>query len=145
MHNSTLAKLSGELRAKRVSAVEVARYYLDRIASAKSLNAFITVDEEKTLALAKAADARIAKGDAAPLTGIPIAHKDLFCADGWRTTCGSKILENFVAPHDPHAIGPLKRAGAVILGKNNIDEFAIGSCNQDPHLRPVDNPVDPAL
>ena len=96
MHNSTLAKLSGELGAKKVSAVEVARYYLDRIASAKALNAFITVDEEKTLVLAKAADARIAKGDAAPLTGIPIAHKDLFCAKGWRTTCGSKMLADFI-------------------------------------------------
>ncbi len=144
MHNSTLAKLSGELRAKRVSAVEVARYYLDRIASAKSLNAFITVDEEKTLALAKAADARIAKGDAAPLTGIPIAHKDLFCADGWRTTCGSKILENFVAPYDAHVIGQFKRAGAVILGKTNMDEFAMGSSNENSHFGPVKNPWDTA-
>ena len=99
MHDSTLARLCGELKAKKVSAVEVARFFLDRIANAKALNAFITVDEEKTLAQAKAADARIAKGDATPLTGIPIAHKDLFCADGWRTTCGSKILENFVAPY----------------------------------------------
>ncbi len=143
MHNSTLAKLSGELRAKKVSAVEVARYYLDRIASAKALNAFITVDEEKTLVLAKAADARIAKGDAAPLTGIPIAHKDLFCADGWRTTCGSKILEHFVAPYDAHVIGQFKRAGAVILGKTNMDEFAMGSSNENSHFGPVKNPWDP--
>src|SRR6188472_173734 len=102
MHDSTLAALSGELKAKKVSSVEVARCFLDRIAGAKALNAFITVDEEKTLAQAKAADARIASGDATPLTGIPIAHKDLFCADGWRTTCGSKILEHFVAPYDAH-------------------------------------------
>src|SRR5258706_6927967 len=142
MHNSTLAKLSGELRAKRVSAVEVARYYVDRIASAKSLNAFITIDEEKTLAQAKAADARLAKGDAAPLTGIPVAHKDLFCADGWRTTCGSKILENFVAPYDAHVIGQFKRAGAVILGKTNMDEFAMGSSNENSHFGPVKNPWD---
>ena len=144
MHNSTLAKLSGELRAKKVSAVEVARYYLGRIASAKALNAFITVDEEKTLVLAKAADARIAKGDAAPLTGIPIAHKDLFCADGWRTTCGSKILENFVAPYDAHVIAQFKRAGAVILGKTNMDEFAMGSSNENSHFGPVKNPWDTA-
>ena len=144
MHNSTLAKLSGELGAKKVSAVEVARYYLDRIASAKALNAFITVDEEKTLVLAKAADARIAKGDAAPLTGIPIAHKDLFCADGWRTTCGSKILENFVAPYDAHVIAQFKRAGAVILGKTNMDEFAMGSSNENSHFGPVKNPWDTA-
>jgi len=144
VHNSTLAKLSGELGAKKVSAVEVARYYLDRIASAKALNAFITVDEEKTLVLAKAADARIAKGDAAPLTGIPIAHKDLFCADGWRTTCGSKILENFVAPYDAHVIAQFKRAGAVILGKTNMDEFAMGSSNENSHFGPVKNPWDTA-
>ncbi|HSW84572.1 MAG TPA: Asp-tRNA(Asn)/Glu-tRNA(Gln) amidotransferase subunit GatA, partial [Usitatibacter sp.] len=124
------------------SAVELARCYLDRIASAKSLNAFITVDEEKTLALAKAADARTAKGDAAALTGIPIAHKDLFCADGWRTTCGSKILENFVAPYDAHVIGQFKRAGAVILGKTNMDEFAMGSSNENSHFGPVKNPWD---
>jgi len=144
VHNSTLAKLSGELGAKKVSAVEVARYYLGRIASAKALNAFITVDEEKTLVLAKAADARIAKGDAAPLTGIPIAHKDLFCADGWRTTCGSKILENFVAPYDAHVIGQFKRAGAVILGKTNMDEFAMGSSNENSHFGAVKNPWDTA-
>ena len=144
MHNSTLAKLSGELGAKKVSAVEVARYYLGRIASAKALNAFITVDEEKTLVLAKAADARIAKGDAAPLTGIPIAHKDLFCADGWRTTCGSKILENFVAPYDAHVTGQFRRAGAVILGKTNMDEFAMGSSNENSHFGPVKNPWDTA-
>jgi len=142
VHNSTLAKLSGELRAKKVSAVEVARHYLDRIAGATSLNAFITVDEEKTLAQAKAADARIARGDPAPLTGIPIAHKDLFCADGWRTTCGSRILENFVAPYDAHVIAQFKRAGAVILGKTNMDEFAMGSSNENSHFGPVRNPWD---
>jgi aspartyl-tRNA(Asn)/glutamyl-tRNA(Gln) amidotransferase subunit A len=144
VHNSTLAKLSGELRAKKVSAVEVARCYLDRIASAGSLNAFITVDGEKTLAQAKDADARIARGEAAPLTGIPVAHKDLFCADGWRTTCGSKILENFVAPYDAHVIGQFKRAGAVILGKTNMDEFAMGSSNENSHFGPVRNPWDAA-
>ena len=144
MHNSTLAQLSSELGAKKVSAVEVARHYLGRIADAKSLNAFITVDEEKTLAQAKAADARIAKGEAGPLTGIPIAHKDLFCADGWRTTCGSKILEHFVAPYDAHVIEQCNRAGAVILGKTNMDEFAMGSSNENSHFGPVKNPWDAA-
>ena len=142
MHDSTLARLCGELKAKKVSAVEVARFFLDRIASANALNAFITVDEEKTLAQAKAADARIAKGEATPLTGIPIAHKDLFCADGWRTTCGSKILENFVAPYDAHVIAQYNRAGAVILGKTNMDEFAMGSSNENSHFGPVKNPWD---
>jgi aspartyl-tRNA(Asn)/glutamyl-tRNA(Gln) amidotransferase subunit A len=142
VHDSTLAKLSGELRAKRVSAVEVARCYLARIGAAKSLNAFITVDEEKTLAQAKAADARLARGEGAPLTGIPIAHKDLFCAEGWRTTCGSKILENFVAPYDAHVIEQFGRAGAVILGKTNMDEFAMGSSNENSFFGPVRNPWD---
>jgi aspartyl-tRNA(Asn)/glutamyl-tRNA(Gln) amidotransferase subunit A len=142
MHDSTLARLSGELRAKKVSAVELSRLFLDRIASAKSLNAFITVDEEKTLAQAKAADERIARGEAAALTGIPIAHKDLFCAEGWRTTCGSKILEDFVAPYDAHVIAQFHRAGAVILGKTNMDEFAMGSSNENSHFGPVKNPWD---
>jgi aspartyl-tRNA(Asn)/glutamyl-tRNA(Gln) amidotransferase subunit A len=145
VHNSTLAILSAQLRAKEVSAVEVARYFLDRIRGpGKTLNAFITVDEGKTLAQAKAADARIARGDAAPLTGIPIAHKDLFCADGWRTTCGSKILENFVAPYDAHVIEQFGRAGAVILGKTNMDEFAMGSSNENSFFGPVKNPWDTA-
>src|SRR5689334_6672262 len=142
MHNSTLAQLSGELKAKKISAVELARLYLDRIARAKSLNAFITVDEAKTLAQAKAADARIAKGEVTPLTGIPIAHKDLFCANGWRTTCGSKILGNFIAPYDAHVIERFNRAGAVILGKTNMDEFAMGSSNENSHFGPVKNPWD---
>ncbi len=106
------------------------------------LNAFITIDEEKSLAQAKAADARIARGEAGPLAGIPIAHKDLFCAKGWLTTCGSKILENFVAPYDSHVIDQFDRAGAVILGKTNMDEFAMGSSNENSHFGPVKNPWD---
>ncbi len=145
MHNSTLAKLSADLEGKKVSAVEVARHFLARIGGAgKALNAFITVDEEKTLAQAKAADARIARGELAALTGIPIAHKDLFCADGWRTTCGSKILENFIAPYDAHVIEQFARAGAVILGKTNMDEFAMGSSNENSFFGPVKNPWDTA-
>ena len=143
MHKSTLAKLSARLRAKEVSSVEVTRYYLDRIAShGAALNAFITVDPEKSLAQAKAADARIAQGNAAPLTGIPVAHKDLFCAKGWRTTCGSKILSNFVAPYDAHVIEQFDAAGAVLLGKTNMDEFAMGSSNENSAFGPVRNPWD---
>jgi aspartyl-tRNA(Asn)/glutamyl-tRNA(Gln) amidotransferase subunit A len=143
VHNATLKKLSGQLAAKEVSSVEVTRYFLDRIASVgKALNAFITVDAEKSLAQARAADARIAKGDVAPLTGIPIAHKDLFCAKGWRTTCGSKILENFIAPYDAHVIEQFNAAGAVILGKTNMDEFAMGSSNENSFFGPVKNPWD---
>jgi aspartyl-tRNA(Asn)/glutamyl-tRNA(Gln) amidotransferase subunit A len=143
VHNATLKQLAAKLAAKEASSVEVTRYFLDRIAKqGAGLNAYITVDEEKSLAQAKAADARIARGDAGPLTGIPIAHKDLFCAKGWRTTCGSKILENFVAPYDAHVIERFNGAGAVILGKTNMDEFAMGSSNENSHFGPVRNPWD---
>ncbi len=143
MHNKTVAELSRQLRAREVSSVEMTRYFLDRIGAANAqLNAFITVDEAKSLAQARAADERIARGEAAPLTGIPIAHKDLFCAAGWRTTCGSKILENFVAPYDAHVIAEFNRAGAVLLGKTNMDEFAMGSSNETSHFGPVKNPWD---
>ena len=142
MHNKTLAELARQLRARQVSSVEVTRYFLDRVAAGKALNAFITVDEEKSLAQARAADARIAKGESQPLTGIPIAHKDLFCAKGWRTTCASKILENFIAPYDAHVIEQFNAAGAVILGKTNMDEFAMGSSNENSHFGPVKNPWD---
>jgi aspartyl-tRNA(Asn)/glutamyl-tRNA(Gln) amidotransferase subunit A len=143
VHNATLRELAGKLAAREVSSVEVTRYFLDRIAGANArLNAFITVDEVKSLAQARAADERIARGEAAPLTGIPIAHKDLFCAAGWRTTCGSKILENFVAPYDAHVIAEFNRAGAVLLGKTNMDEFAMGSSNETSHFGPVRNPWD---
>ena len=138
----TLVQLSRELREKRTSAVEVASGYLDRIERAGGLNAFITIDRERTLAQARAADARIAKGAAGPLTGIPVAHKDLFCADGWRTTCGSRMLADFVSPYDAHVIERFGAAGAVILGKTNMDEFAMGSSNENSHFGPVRNPWD---
>ncbi len=145
MHQLTLAELSRRLRDREVSSVELTRHFLDRIAGVgANLNAFITVDRDKTLAQAAAADARIARGEAAPLTGIPIAHKDLFCAKGWRTTCASKILENFVAPYDAHVIEQFDRAGAVILGKTNMDEFAMGSSNETSFFGPVRNPWDTA-
>jgi aspartyl-tRNA(Asn)/glutamyl-tRNA(Gln) amidotransferase subunit A len=143
VHNSTLEQLSARLASKEVSSVEVTRYFLDRAAAAQAaLNAFITIDSEKSLAQARAADARIARGEAHPLTGIPVAHKDLFCAKGWRTTCGSKILENFVAPYDAHVIERFDAAGAVILGKTNMDEFAMGSSNENSYFGPVKNPWD---
>ncbi|MEO5694178.1 MAG: Asp-tRNA(Asn)/Glu-tRNA(Gln) amidotransferase subunit GatA [Usitatibacter sp.] len=143
MHRSTLAQLSAKLAAKEVSSVELTRHYLARIeAWQPSLNAFITVDAQKSLAQAKSADERIAKGNAAPLTGIPVAHKDLFCAKGWRTTCGSKILSNFIAPYDAHVIEQFDRAGAVLLGKTNMDEFAMGSSNENSAFGPVRNPWD---
>src|SRR5258706_4436215 len=144
MHNATLKKLSGLLAAKEVSSVEVTRHFLDRIATfGTQLNCFITVDAEKSLVQARQADERIARGEAAPLTGIPIAHKDLFCAKGWRTTCGSKILGNFIAPYDAHVIEQFNKSGAVILGKTNMDEFAMGSSNENSYFGPVKNPWGP--
>ena len=145
MHRETLRGLGALLAAKKVSSVELTRHFLDRISTLNArLNAFITVDAGKSLAQAKAADARLAKGEAAPLTGIPVAHKDLFCAQGWRTTCGSKILGDFVAPYDAHVIEQFGRAGAVILGKTNMDEFAMGSSNESSFFGPVRNPWDEA-
>src|SRR3954462_9405092 len=137
MHRNTVAELSRELAARRISAVELANAYLDRIERLNgTLNAFITVDREKSLAQARVADERIARGKAAPLTGIPVAHKDLFCAKGWRTTCGSKMLADFVSPYDAHVIEQFDRAGAVLLGKTNMDEFAMGSSNENSHFGP---------
>jgi aspartyl-tRNA(Asn)/glutamyl-tRNA(Gln) amidotransferase subunit A len=145
MHKATLAGLARQLAAKKVSSLELTRHYLDRIeAHNGALNAFITVDRDRSLAQAKAADARIAKGEGAPLTGIPVAHKDLYCAKGWRTTAGSKILANFVAPYDAHVIEQFDRAGAVLLGKTNMDEFAMGSSNENSAFGPVKNPWDAA-
>jgi aspartyl-tRNA(Asn)/glutamyl-tRNA(Gln) amidotransferase subunit A len=141
MHDASLRELADALSAGRLSSVELTQLYLGRIAAAQpALNAFITVDAERTLAAARAADARIARGDARPLTGIPIAHKDIWCAAGWRTTCGSRMLANFVSPYDAHVIERLDAAGAPILGKCNMDEFAMGSSNETSHFGPVRNP-----
>jgi aspartyl-tRNA(Asn)/glutamyl-tRNA(Gln) amidotransferase subunit A len=143
MLNSSLQQLGSALRAKQISSVELTRLYLDRIAALNpALNAYITTDAEASLAQARAADARLAGGDAQPLTGIPIAQKDIFCAKGWRTTCGSKMLENFIAPYDAHVIGQFNRAGAVNLGKTNMDEFAMGSSNETSYFGAVKNPWD---
>jgi aspartyl-tRNA(Asn)/glutamyl-tRNA(Gln) amidotransferase subunit A len=143
MHRRTIAELSRQLAAREISAVELTRAFLDRIERLNgTLNAFITVDAERSLAQARAADERLASGRAAPLTGIPIAHKDLFCTKGWPTTCGSKMLANFVAPYDAHVIEQFNAAGAVILGKTNMDEFAMGSSNENSFFGPVRNPWD---
>src|SRR5688572_2335811 len=130
MYRLTIAELHRELAARAVSSVELARYFLERIGRHNArLNAVITLDEERTLERARAADARIARGEAGPLTGIPVLHKDIFCANGWRTTCGSRMLANFVAPYDAHVVARMDAAGMVNLGKTNMDEFAMGSSN----------------
>ena len=139
--------MSAALAAKRVSSVELTRQFLDRIRGLNGkLNAFITVDEEHSLGQALVADQRRAgKGGAAapgPLTGIPIAHKDIFCTSGLRTTCGSRMLADYTSPYDAHVIERFDAAGAVQLGKTNMDEFAMGSSNETSHFGPVRNPWD---
>jgi len=141
MHNATVSELSAALAAGKTSSVELTRTFLDRIGLMNgALNAFVTVDAEKSLAQARAADARIAAHGGTRLTGIPIAHKDIFCAQDWLTTCGSKMLANFVSPYDAHVIERFNAAGCVILGKTNMDEFAMGSSNETSFFGPVKNP-----
>ncbi|MGD7409812.1 Asp-tRNA(Asn)/Glu-tRNA(Gln) amidotransferase subunit GatA [Ralstonia pseudosolanacearum] len=144
MTASTLKTLSAQLAAKEVSAVELARHYLARIEARADLNAFIHVDPEATLAQAQAAYARLAAGDAGPLAGIPIAHKDVFVTRGWRATAGSKMLDSYVSPFDATVVERLAAAGMVTLGKTNMDEFAMGSSNENSHFGPVKNPWDVA-
>jgi aspartyl-tRNA(Asn)/glutamyl-tRNA(Gln) amidotransferase subunit A len=143
MIDSSLKDIAAALRAKTVSAVELATDSLARIkARDGQINAFVTVDEAGALAAARAADARLAEGSAGPLTGIPLAHKDVFCTEGVLTTCGSKMLANFAAPYDAHVVSLLKQAGAVMVGKTNMDEFAMGSSNESSHFGATRNPWD---
>lgn len=146
MIHASLKELSQALAAKQISSVELSTLFLDRIERLNpDINAFVTVDREKSLAMARAADARIAAGTAGPLTGIPIAQKDIFCAEGWTTTCGSKMLANFVSPYDATVIRKMHaEAGMVSLGKTNMDEFAMGSSNETSYFGPVKNPWDRA-
>ncbi|MFL6655978.1 MAG: amidase, partial [Sulfurifustis sp.] len=140
MFDKTVAELARALRSRQISSVELTQLFLDRINRYKALNAFITVDPERSLAQARAADARLATGNAGALAGVPIAQKDIFCANGWLTTCGSKILSNFVAPYDATTVEKFNAAGAVTLGKTNMDEFAMGSSNETSYYGPVKNP-----
>ncbi|MGA7824463.1 MAG: Asp-tRNA(Asn)/Glu-tRNA(Gln) amidotransferase subunit GatA [Steroidobacteraceae bacterium] len=142
----TLTELAQGLRARQFSSVDLARMFLERIERAQgALNAFISVTREQALADAALADRALAAGTGGALTGVPIAHKDLFCTRGVRTSCGSRMLDNFVAPYDATVVANLKRAGAVMLGKTNMDEFAMGSSNETSYYGPVRNPWNPAL
>jgi aspartyl-tRNA(Asn)/glutamyl-tRNA(Gln) amidotransferase subunit A len=143
MSNASLKQLAALLAEGRASSVELCQDYLARIERLNPrLNAFITLDPERTLLEARAADARRARGETGPLLGVPIAHKDIFCAEGWLTTCGSRMLANFVSPYDAHVIEQFKRAGMPCLGKTNMDEFAMGSSNETSYFGPVKNPWD---
>jgi aspartyl-tRNA(Asn)/glutamyl-tRNA(Gln) amidotransferase subunit A len=146
MHRRTLAQLAADLKARRFSATELTRHFLERIERFDpELNAFITVTVDQALAQAEAADRRLAKGEGTPLTGLPLAHKDIFCTAGVKTTCASRMLDNFVSPYDATVVARLAEAGAVMLGKTNMDEFAMGSSNETSFYGPVRNPWDRAL
>jgi len=145
-HTSTLTQLAAGLRARKFSSVELVRAYLDRIdASQAALNAFISVTREQALADAAVADRALAAGAGGALTGVPIAHKDIFCTQGVRTTCGSRMLDNFVSPYDATVVAKLRGAGAIMLGKTNMDEFAMGSSSETSFYGPVRNPWNPRL
>ncbi len=141
MHNYTVAQLVKQLQNKDVSSRELTQHYLDRIdAHDQELNSFITVTAEQALASADAADKRIAQGDAPALCGLPIAHKDIFCTEGVLTSCGSKMLDNFIAPYNATLVDNYEQVGIVSLGKTNMDEFAMGSSNESSFYGPVKNP-----
>ena len=142
LHEFSVAELARKLRAREVSAVEVAGHYLGRVQAHADLGAYLATSEEVTLAQARAADARIAAGDAAPLAGVPIAHKDIFVTRDFPSTAGSKMLEGYRSPFDATVVTRLAEAGAVSLGKLNCDEFAMGSANENSAYAPVRNPWD---
>ena len=143
MHKDTLTQLSASLAARKVSSRELVDYYLERIGRfGSTLNAFVTVTADEARTEADAADRRIAAGTATPLTGIPIAHKDIFCTAGVKTTCSSRMLDNFISPYDATVVARLRQDGIVLLGKTNMDEFAMGSSNETSYYGPVRNPWD---
>ena len=140
-HTKTLAELSAMLESGEVSSVELTQSFIDRIKQLDpQLNSFITVTETQALAQAKAADQQRAAGKAGPLTGVPVAHKDIFCTLDVKTSCGSKMLDNFISPYNATVVEKMAEAGVVMLGKTNMDEFAMGSSNETSYYGPVKNP-----
>lgn len=143
MHQLTIQQMSQKLQARDITSQALTQHYLDRIAKFDpQLNAYITVTPELAMSMAKQADAMLDAGNAHPLTGIPLAHKDNFCIDGVKTTCASKMLSNFVAPYDAHVVEQLKAIGMPILGKTNMDEFAMGSSSESSYYGATKNPWD---
>jgi aspartyl-tRNA(Asn)/glutamyl-tRNA(Gln) amidotransferase subunit A len=143
MHNKTLTELHADLVNKKISSFELTQHFLERIKKFnKELNCFITVTEEQALAQARAADKQLSQGQIGLLTGLPMAQKDIFCTKGIKTTCASKMLDNFISPYDATVVTHFNQAGAVLLGKTNMDEFAMGSSNENSFYGPVKNPWD---
>ncbi|MGO2504090.1 MAG: amidase, partial [Cobetia marina] len=143
LHDKTLSELAQGLEAGEYTSRELTEAFLARIERLDGeLNSYITLCREEALREADAADARRAAGNAAPLTGVPMAIKDIFCTEGVRTSCGSKMLDNFISPYDATVIEKLKAEGVVMLGKTNLDEFAMGSSNENSYYGPVKNPWD---
>lgn len=146
MINKSLKQLGAMLQGKEISSVEMTQEFLNRIDRLNpEINAFITLDKDKTLAQAKHADSLLAAGKGTALTGLPIGQKDIFVAKGWRTTCGSKMLETFIGPYDADIIERFDCVGAVNLGKTNMDEFAMGSSNETSYYGKVQNPGTEAV
>lgn len=143
MHNLTIKQMSEKLHSGEITSVQLTQHYLSRISQFDAeLNAYVTVTPELAIAMAEEADKKIAAGEAELLTGIPVAHKDIFCTDGVKTSCSSKMLDNFIAPYDAHVVTQLKRVGMPILGKTNMDEFAMGSSSESSYYGPTKNPWD---
>ena len=141
IHTKSLAEQAELLKQRKVSSVELCQHYLDRIERLDSkFNSLITVDAERALASAKLSDEKLAKGEGEPLEGLPLIHKDIFCTDGVLTTCGSRMLENFTAPYDATVVQRLQSQGMVMLAKANMDEFAMGSSNENSYFGNVVNP-----
>jgi aspartyl-tRNA(Asn)/glutamyl-tRNA(Gln) amidotransferase subunit A len=140
VHNKSIKELAEGLQSGEFSSVELTQAFLNRIKQHQSLNCFISVTEDLALQAAQRADAKIAKGNASLLTGIPIAQKDIFCTQGVKTSCASKMLDNFIAPYNATVVEKLNTAGAVMLGKLNMDEFAMGSSNETSYYGAVKNP-----
>jgi aspartyl-tRNA(Asn)/glutamyl-tRNA(Gln) amidotransferase subunit A len=146
MQEKSIVELAAGLRGGEFSSVELTRFYLDRIRDLDGgLNSYVTVCEEQALAAAEAADRQLQAGEGGPMTGIPMAQKDIFCTQGIKTSCGSRMLDSFIAPYDSTVAARFKEAGAVMLGKTNMDEFAMGSSNETSWYGPVRNPWDTAL
>ena len=142
MLNRSISQQLNDLEMGEYSSVELVDAYLSAISSASELNCFITITGEPAMAQARLADEERAKGTARPLLGIPLVHKDIFLTNGTRTTAGSKMLDNFVAPFDATVVSKLQEAGAISLGKTNMDEFAMGSSNENSYYGNVLNPWD---